>query len=91
MATLGMKEPEMVEIADAIVELLQNTKPAVDEKAPGFSRAKVDIDPKALSSEQKKIATLLSTYPLYPELVIDYTERGSKIGLGLRESSRGST
>ncbi len=71
VTTLGMKEPEMVEIADAIVELLQNAKPAADEKGAGPSRSKVEIDPKVLSSVQKRIAALLSAYPLYPELVID--------------------
>ncbi|MBS0605072.1 MAG: glycine hydroxymethyltransferase [Verrucomicrobia bacterium] len=71
VTTLGMKELDMVEIADAIVELLQNTKPAVDEKGPGMSRARVDIDPKALAVVQKRVSTLLSAYPLYPELVID--------------------
>ncbi len=71
VTTLGMKEPEMVEIADSMVELLQNVKPALDEKGPGFSRSKVDIDPTALASVQKRIGALLSAYPLYPELVID--------------------
>ena len=67
--TLGMKEPEMKEIAGLIVELLQNTKPASDEK--GVSRAKVEIDQKALARVQKRVAVLLGAYPLYPELVID--------------------
>jgi glycine hydroxymethyltransferase len=71
VTTLGMKEPEMVEIADAIVELLQNTKPAADEKGVGSSRTKAEIDPQVLSAIQKRIAALLRAYPLYPELVID--------------------
>jgi glycine hydroxymethyltransferase len=70
VTTLGMKQVEMTEIADAIVELLKHTKPAPDEKG-GFSRAKVEIDRKVLSNIQNRIATLLSAYPLYPELVID--------------------
>jgi glycine hydroxymethyltransferase len=69
VTTLGMKETEMKEIARLIVELLQNTKPAMDEKGP--SRAKIEIDPKTLSSVQKGVRTLLDAYPLYPELVID--------------------
>ncbi len=67
--TLGMKEPEMKQIAALIVELLQNTKPNIDEK--GTSRAKATIDPKVLVHVQKKVDALLSAYPLYPELVID--------------------
>ncbi len=68
--TLGMKQVEMAEIADVIVELLKVTKPALDEKG-GLSRAKVDIDRKVLASVQKRVAILLNSYPLYPELVID--------------------
>ncbi len=64
-----MKEPEMAQIGEAIVELLQNVKPAVDEKGP--SRAKVDIDPQALASVRGKIDRLLAAFPLYPELMID--------------------
>lgn len=67
--TLGMKEPQMQQIADCIVELLQNTKPVADEK--GNSRAKVEIDQKALSRVKAQVAALLNAFPLYPELVID--------------------
>ena len=69
--TLGMKEPQMCEIADAIVDLLQHTKPTVDEKGPGLSRSKVHTDPKALARVHGKVADVLSHYPLYPELVIE--------------------
>jgi glycine hydroxymethyltransferase len=69
VTTLGMKQTEMSEIAGAIVELLKATKPVSDEK--GSSRAKVEIDRKVLTEVQKRVATLLSSYPLYPELVID--------------------
>lgn len=69
VTTLGMKEPEMAEIAEVIVELLKHTKPAVDEK--GTTRSKVEIDHKMLAGLQKRVGDLLSAYPLYPELVID--------------------
>jgi glycine hydroxymethyltransferase len=69
VTTLGMGEPEMEEIADVIVELLKHTQPVLDEKGP--SRTQMRIDPKVLPPLQKRIATLLSAYPLYPELVID--------------------
>lgn len=71
VTTLGMKEAEMAEIGDAIVELLHAAKPAADEKGTGPSRSKVEIDPKILNNVQQRISTLLSAYPLYPELVID--------------------
>jgi glycine hydroxymethyltransferase len=70
VTTLGMKAMEMAEIANVIVELFKHTKPAPDEKG-GFSRAKVEIDRKVLANVQERIATLLNSYPLYPELVID--------------------
>jgi glycine hydroxymethyltransferase len=68
--TLGMKQKEMAEIADVIVELLKHTKPASDEKG-GFSRTKVEIDRKVLAKVQNRVSALLSAYPLYPELVIE--------------------
>lgn len=66
VTTLGMKEPEMLEIAECIIELLQNTQPASEEKGP--SRAKAHIDPGALARVQKRVDSLLKAYPLYPEL-----------------------
>ncbi len=69
VTTLGMKQPEMTEIADVIVELLQHAKPAMDDK--GASRAKVEMDRKVVANVQKRMAALLHAYPLYPELVID--------------------
>jgi glycine hydroxymethyltransferase len=71
LTTLGMKEAEMREIATLIVALLKATKPAPSEKDGGVSRAKVQIDPQTLHQTQKAIASLLSRFPLYPELVID--------------------
>ena len=67
--TLGMKEPEMRQIADLMAELLQHTKPTSDEK--GVSRAKIEIDKKILAKVQGEIAALLAAFPLYPEIVID--------------------
>ncbi len=71
LTTLGMKEPQMVQIAGLMVELLRHTKPAMDEKAPGPSRSAVEIDPKALARVRGEVDELLKAYPLYPELVID--------------------
>jgi glycine hydroxymethyltransferase len=65
LTTLGMKEEEMREIADLIVQLLSATKPDPD------SRAKVSIDPRVLDKVQRGVAELLKNFPLYPELVID--------------------
>ena len=71
LTTLGMKEIEMEHIADLIVDLLKATKAAISEKSNELSRAKVHIDPHALAAIKKRVAELLSAFPLYPELVMD--------------------
>ncbi len=70
ITTLGMKEKEMEEIAEWVVDLLQATKPALAENGEK-SRAKVDIDPAVCSRVRGKVAELLGRFPLYPELVLD--------------------
>lgn len=64
LTTLGMKEEEMKEIASLIYDLLKSTKPIEG------SKAKVEINPGALSTVQKGVHALLSRFPLYPELLI---------------------
>lgn len=64
LTTLGMREKEMIEIAELIVLLLKATK-------PGENRSKVVIDPEVLAKIKAKVSSLLSRFPLYPELLID--------------------
>ena len=71
LTTLGMKEKEMEEIADLIVELLSSTAPTIVEKTGEKSRAKVHIDGSVLQSVQEKNLALLKKFPLYPEIIID--------------------
>ena len=71
LTTLGMKENQMKQIAKWIVSLLRSTKPELDVKTGGPSRAKIDIEPSVLASVQKHVADLLHHFPLYPEVVID--------------------
>lgn len=71
LTTLGMKEKEMQEIADLIVELLSATAPTIVEKTGEKSRAKVHIDESVLKSVQEKNLALLKKFPLYPEIIID--------------------
>lgn len=68
--TLGMQVAEMEKIAEIITELLKKTAPGVDEKTKGASRAKVEVDPKALEKAKKEVADILKNFPLYPELTI---------------------
>ena len=70
LTTLGMGKEEMREIADIIVSILSHTKPATDEKTGQTSKAKCLTEPKTLETAKKRVAQLLSHYPLYPEIVI---------------------
>jgi len=74
LTTLGMKEPEMAEVASLIVELFKASRSAVDDKGQP-SKAKANCDPKVMAHVQKSVLALLERFPLYPELVID--EKGS--------------
>jgi len=65
LTTLGMKEGEMREIAQLIINLLRKTKPVEG------SRAKTEIDPVVLSETRKGIEHLLKRFPLYPEIIVD--------------------
>lgn len=69
--TLGMKEPEMKEIAQIIYSLLKGAEVLVDEKTKSPSRAKARVPDSAMHRAQQSVADLLRHFPLYPELVID--------------------
>ncbi|MBP9841547.1 MAG: serine hydroxymethyltransferase [Simkaniaceae bacterium] len=64
LTTRGLFEKEMEYIADLIVDLLKEAKPAED------SRAKAHVPAGLLSRIQKEISELLNKFPLYPELLI---------------------
>ncbi len=70
LTTLGMKEEEMMMIADLIAKLLKAARPTIDENGRA-SRAKVDCDIGVIESIRKRIVELLEHFPLYPELVVD--------------------
>lgn len=71
VTTLGMKQPEMKEIASIIVSLLKEAKPSADEKTGGLSRAKAYVSSTVLNHAHERISDLLKHFPLYPELVIE--------------------
>ncbi|MBX7066707.1 MAG: glycine hydroxymethyltransferase [Parachlamydiales bacterium] len=71
LTTLGMKPAQMKEIASIIYDLLKETKPAVDPKTGGPSRAKTHVPPHVVARAQSRVADVLREFPLYPELVID--------------------
>jgi glycine hydroxymethyltransferase len=71
VTTLGMKEREMREIGKLIIEILKATTPAPGDKPGEVSRAKVLVDKKIIHSVEGSLKSLLQSFPLYPELVID--------------------
>lgn len=69
LTTLGMKEGEMREIAELIVDLLKGTQPIESDKER--HKAKAAVEPDVLKRVKKGVEDLLHRFPLYPELVID--------------------
>jgi len=69
--TLGMKEDEMREISNLIVDILENTQPLTVEKTGKPSKAKSKTDPKVFDSVRSRVYDLLGKHPLYPEIVLD--------------------
>lgn len=67
--TLGMKQPQMKEIASIIYDLLKHTKAATDEKTGGPSRAKTHVPPEVMQRAQHRVADVLKEFPLYSELI----------------------
>lgn len=71
MTTLGMKEPEMKQIARLMIMVLRGAKSQIDPKTQEKSKVHVTLDEKILSKVMDEIKELLERYPLYPELVIE--------------------
>jgi glycine hydroxymethyltransferase len=72
--TLGMGADEMKEIARIIRLVLSNARPttiAKGEQAGQLSRARYEIEPQAKREAQSRVESLLSPFPLYPELNLD--------------------
>jgi len=74
MTTLGMKSEEMKEIADIIVDVLNNTSPRIVERTGKPSLAKSITEESTLLNAKARVKHLLSSFPLYPEI-----ELGSKL------------
>jgi glycine hydroxymethyltransferase len=76
--SLGMKEPEMAEIASIITFVLQNTKPGVVEKgdkAGQASKIAYLLDSSAQATAQARVKALLGRYPVYPELDLAFLKQ----------------
>ncbi len=70
--TLGMKEPEMDEIADVLRLVLASTKAEVSKGKP--SKAKFVIDAAARTQARDRIHRLLGRFPVYPQLDLGLLE-----------------
>ncbi len=70
LTTLGMGVDEMREIADIIVSVLSHTQPTLVQKTGQPSKANSTTQPDILEAAQKRVAQLLSHFPLYPEIEI---------------------
>ncbi len=64
VTTLEMGKEEMIEIADIIVELLENTKPSPE------SKAKAETPHGVTERAKSRVLDLLSRYPLYPSIAL---------------------
>lgn len=69
----GMKEKEMVEIADIIAEVLRDVKSFhyIGQTSP-LSRGKISLD--VLMEARERVSSLLSDFPPYPQKESNYPE-----------------
>lgn len=70
LTSRGLKEKEMEQIADLMVDLLKASKAKIIERTGKPGRAKVEIDALVLERVRSEVSALLSNFPLYPELAM---------------------
>ena len=68
LTSRGLKENEMRQIADLMVDLLKASKAKIIERTGKPGRAKVEMDAQVLEKVKKEVTDLLGDFPLYPEL-----------------------
>jgi glycine hydroxymethyltransferase len=74
VTTQGMKTPEMEELGGIIVSVLKATRPTLDGKG-GKSRIRFEIDEAAQKDALDRVAKLVSRFPIYPELDLEYLKK----------------
>ncbi len=75
VTTLGMGEVEMAEIAAVLHQVVANTVPetiASGEQKGAASKAKYSIDAAVAASAKERVKALLSRFPVYPQLDLEY-------------------
>jgi glycine hydroxymethyltransferase len=75
ITTLGMGTEEMKEIASIINYVLSNTTPEHDAKTGAPGKAKYTVTPLAVTEANKRIKALLSRFPVYKELDLDFLKK----------------
>lgn len=73
VTTLNMGREEMKEIAAIIRLVLENTKPQVAKGET--SKAKYEVASKAEAQAKKRVESILSQYPVYPEIDLAFLKR----------------
>lgn len=68
--TLGMKEPQMKEIASIIADLLKHAEPEIVEKTGAPSKSKAKVPAHIMQKSHERVGALLKQFPLYPELAL---------------------
>jgi glycine hydroxymethyltransferase len=68
VTTLGMTQEEMIEIGEIILLVLSNTTPSIVAKTGYPSKANGITDPAILEQAKSRVHSLLSHFPLYPEI-----------------------
>lgn len=68
VSSLGMREEQMDQIAEIIVDVLTHTTPTIVERTQKPSKAKYILSEGCLERSRAKVQELLGAFPLYPEL-----------------------
>ena len=74
LTTLGMGRDEVREIASIMTSILANTRSETTDKGVA-SKAKYVIDEEAKREARGRVESLLSTYPVYPEIDGEFLSR----------------
>lgn len=77
VTTLGMGVEQMKEIASIISFVLTAAEPKIlktGKNAGKKSKAKYSIDPQVIATAKKRVTELLSAYPVYPEIDLEFLQ-----------------
>lgn len=78
LTTLGMGKEEMEEVADIIITVLSSARPVIltkGERAGEKSKIKAKVDKCVMEEAKNRVHALLSSFPLYPTLDLEWLEK----------------